>query len=150
MTYIEKLYDAIAFISKRHKEAQWVNLGPNYDFSAELKFIVDQPKDKENDYEWIYFSIIGKGSLVLVGDLNSLAVDLHLPNPEFVRGWEGKRKNYGPGIMFTIPDEWNDNYRNKEYIQENYNFPIPFWRCTDTQFQERVNHFNEIVSRFKT
>ena len=121
---------------------------PGYDFSAKLTFIKQQPKDSKNDYEWIIFSITRDGSIELRSDIKSLAVDLHLSEPEFIAGFpeEGLK---GPGIMFRISEEWNEKYRDAEYVQEDYEFPIPFWRCSDEFFKQRVDNFNQTMLRFK-
>ena len=148
MTYLEKLFEAVSFISKRHTEAVWTKELPGYDFSAKLTFIKQQPKDSKNDYEWILYSITGDGSIELRSDINSLAFDLHLPEPDFINGFSSEGLN-GPGIMFIISEEWNEKYRDKEYVQENYEFPIPFWRCSDEFFKQRVENFNQTMLRFK-
>ena len=148
MTYLEKLFDAMSFISKRHEEAAWTKDVPGYDFTAKLTFIKQQPKDKNNDYEWVLFSITGNGAIELRLDVKSLAFDLHLPEPEFISGFPSEGLD-GPGIMFRLDDDWNKKYRDAEYVQEDYEFPIPFWRCSDESFKKRVEHFNEVVLRFK-
>ena len=148
MTYLEKLFDSMEFISKRHESADWADLGPKYDFHAKLTFVKDQPKDREsggqNDYEWILYSMEGSGSMELRLDLDSLSRDLNLPKPEIIRGFPDVLK--GPGVIWRIPEEWNNEYRNKEYVQEEYEFPIPFWRCTDEFFKKRIEHFNRVVN----
>ena len=148
MTYLEKLFEAMSFISKRHEEATWTTELPGYDFSAKLTFIKQQPKDSKNDYEWILFSITGDGSIELRSDIKSLAFDLHLSEPEFIAGFPSEGLN-GPGIMFSISEEWNEKYRDAEYVQEDYEFPIPFWRCSDEFFKQRVDNFNQTMLRFK-
>ena len=147
MTYLEKLFEAMSFISKRHTEALWTKELQGYDFSAKLTFIKQQPKDSKNDYEWILYSITGDGSIELRLDINSLATDLHLLEPEFICGFPSEGLN-GPGIMFRISEEWNKTYRNAEYVQEDYEFPIPFWRCSDEFFKQRVVNFNQSMMRF--
>ena len=141
MTNLEKLFDAMTFISKRHEAAAWTTNVPGYDFTAKLTFIKQQPKDKKNDYEWVLFSITGNGSIELRLDVKSLAADLHLPEPEFINGFPEEGLD-GPGILFKIPEEWNAEYRDAEYIQK---IPTVFWRCTDDQFKQRIENFNSTM-----
>lgn len=146
MTYIEKLFDAMDFISKRHCNAAWIDTNGKYDFHAKLDFFKRQEKDTKNDYEWVLFSFEGQGTIELRLDLKSLAFDLHLPEPDIINGFPSVGLNNN-GVMFKIPEEWKNEYENKEYIQEDYEFPIPFWRCSDEMFEQRVNRFNATISR---
>jgi hypothetical protein len=76
--------------------------------------------------------------------VKSLAADLHLPEPEFINGFPEEGLD-GHGILFKIPEEWNAEYRDVEYIQKN---PTVLWRCTDEQFKQRVENFNRTMERF--
>lgn len=151
MTYLEKLFDSMEYISKRHENADWIKID-KYNFAAKLTFLKDQPKDRDNggqnDYEWILYSIEGDGSMELRMDLKSLAFDLCLPPPEIIRGFPEEGLN-DSCVFWKIPEDWNKEYRDKEYIQKEYEIPIPFWRCSDEEFKKRVEHFNQVISKHK-
>lgn len=137
MTYYEKLLDAIKYISDRHSSR-----------GVKIEFLKYQGKDKENDFSWVVFKSSNCNIEVRL-DVKSLAVDLNLPEPEFISGFPSIGLN-GPGIWFKLYDEWIEEYKDTEYIQRDYQFPIPFWRCSDEFFEQRYRHFDETIARIKS
>lgn len=137
MTYYEKLLDAIKYISDRHSSR-----------GVKIEFLKYQGKDKENDFSWVVFKSSNCNIEVRL-DVESLAVDLNLPEPEFISGFPSIGLN-GPGIWFKLYDEWIEEYKDTEYIQRDYQFPIPFWRCSDEFFEQRYRHFDETIARIKS
>ena len=147
MTYIEKLFEAISFISKRHTEANWVNI-PKYDFSASLTFAHHHKRMNKDDGEYIIFYMKGDGSIELRLDLNSLAHDLHLPELNIPKAFYGEDFECEQTcVIFDIPKEWSKKYQNKKYIQDSNDTFILSWRCSEEQFQQRVNNFNNTMTR---
>ena len=137
MTYYEKLLDAMKYISNRHS-SRGVN----------IEFIKYQTKDRENDYSWVVFKADNCNIEVRL-DLKSLMYDLHLYEPDFITAFPSIGLNE-PGFMIRLPENWEKDYKDKEYVEEDYKFPIPFWRCSDEFFEERYRHFDETIVRIKS
>lgn len=136
MTYYEKLLDAMKYISNRHS-SRGVN----------IEFVKYQTKNSENDYSWIVFKADNCNIEVRL-DLKSLMYDLHLYEPDFITAFPSIGLNE-PGFMIRLPENWEKDYKDKEYVEEDYKFPIPFWRCSDEFFEQRYRNFDETIARIK-
>lgn len=158
MTYFDKLFETLEYIANKHKNAFEKYLDEDVKEAVfrsngngkeiYIKFNRHQlPEYKKSDFEYLYFNapnIINEMKF----DIDGLAIELELPKPIYCNGWDGDKDDVG-GFMIRIPEEWNENFKNKEYKdREESIFYWKDWKCSDEHLKERYKNFNKVIKRY--
>ena len=158
MTYEEKLFSELEHIAERHKKAFEENC------SDKVKELVYKDKHGRDiyiklnehsipkssmEYEYYYFN-----APIIVNemrfDIDSLVKDtLHLYEPMYTCGKAGDKNDVG-GFLIRVPENWNKEYKDKEFKEpeDTPNIYHHVWNCTDEQLVSRYKYFNNMLSAF--
>ena len=159
MTYEEKLFSGIEYIAERHKKAFEENCSDEVkEFVYEknqngseifIKFNRHSVPKSSMEYEYYYFN-----APIVVNemrfDIDSFVHDgLHLYGPEYTSGFAGHKEDVG-GFVIRVPENWNKDYKDKEYEEpkDSPEYFVHVWNCTDEQLASRYKYFNNVLSNF--
>ena len=156
MTYLEKFYDAMSFISNRHTMANWDDDIPGVCPRVMIEFKELSPRTwNQNAYVLFSITAINKSSDdgmhrvsdLLESDLISLAKNIHIDKPSFT--FTRYSGGLDMGVYFVLPDYWENEYMNMEYNEKDDDSKDG-WARSDSKFNEDVNSYiSYILTKWK-